>query len=1049
MTVDVVNAGAGSGKTYYLVEWLFDRILEGHEPGRILATTFTRAAAAELKTRLQAKVLQSSLGAGQAQLIVEQLELAPMGTVHSVGAQILGRFAIDRGLSPRLETLHESGAAAALDDLINSGASPSWGQLVRYSRRIGIEDPRKLAGALVATARTNRIEWADLRTQLERSAEVLIATMGGVEGATNSLNPEAVRRRLEDIRDQLKELVGRGSGSVAEKKLAKIVGLLSGLTGQWSDFLKAAEEGKARGKELKGIVEVLASLPDEVLRSSVLHDDLRAFARAAADVSADLGEAYRRYKDERGLVDFTDQETLFLDLLRDPKMAEALAREIGIVAIDEFQDTNPIQLAIFTELEVIADRCLWVGDGKQAIYGFRDTDPELVERAWAVHRNEDSERLAHNRRSCSGLVELVGQVFQPIFGDDAVQQPDPTKINGRAVERWVLETQNHTNDFQALATGLQRLHGEGRRWGDIALLVRKNDHLQKAATAFRERGIPVRAEMPGLLGHREIALAVAGLSIVADRSDSLSPAIVLHLLGEHWEGAPAWLSSRLKERRGESKTQVLPFTDVAELAALRKINREVGPLEALHRVVDALRIPEHFGRWGQAAQRCTNIDTLLALAGDYEDECRAAGGGASVAGLVAWLKSLEDGTKDLIQPAEGVDALTITTYHKAKGLEWEVTVLFDLNEEPKPRLWEQPVAGGGAGAAAPLVDRRIDLWPWPFGKSKKNSELGALADASPRGKAAAQREVDEIRRLLYVGMTRAKDLLIFAHRRGKTAWLDQSVELPHLLPVDPPEGWPEDADRADGIEVEIQDISTNLLLRHLDLPDEELQKEAGSTTSTWLEVTVEQGEEPTNRYANPSDQGQADGWRVAEVMTLPGATPGGSGKKQDESLRRDIGNAVHDYLAALPSLSGLGDEVKLGVATRSIEARAMETEIAPTEIVTAGDAFAEWADNRYPGAVWLTEAPVTAPREEGGQWRGAIDLVLDLGDSSLVVIDHKSTRLDESGAAPAALHHAGQIAAYCEALETQGYSVESGWIHFPLSGMVVRLENRDSGEGPE
>ena len=85
---------------------------------------------------------------------------------------------------------------------------------------------------------------------------------------------------------------------------------------------------------------------------------------------------------------------------------------------------------------------------------------------------------------------------------------------------------------------------------------------------------------------------------------------------------------------------------------------------------------------------------------------------------------------------------------------------------------------------------------------------------------------------------------------------------------------------------------------------------------------------------------------------------------------------------------------------------------------------------------------MTSPREDGSQWRGAIDLVLDLGNNHLVVIDHKSTRLGEAGAGPAALRHAGQIAAYSEALETQGFTVESGWIHFPLAGMVVRLERR-------
>jgi len=298
--------------------------------------------------------------------------------------------------------------------------------------------------------------------------------------------------------------------------------------------------------------------------------------------------------------------------------------------------------------------------------------------------------------------------------------------------------------------------------------------------------------------------------------------------------------------------------------------------------------------------------------------------------------------------------------------------------------------------------------------------------------------LDEIRRLLYVGMTRAKDLLIFAHRRGKTAWLDQLEAFPALLPVDPPEWWPEDSNRADGVEVELQGISTNALLRSLVVPELTDEEDVDAPVSHWVAGTSRSTVAVVDRYANPSEQPRADDWEAAEVLSLPGAAPAG-GSKKTESLRREIGNAVHDYLAALPSLSRLGDELKLGVAWRCIEGRSMEGGIDKSEVVAAGDALVQWVESRYPGASWLTESPVTSPREDGSQWRGAIDLVLHLGDNRLVVIDHKSTRLDEAGAGPAALQHAGQIAAYCEAVETQGFTVEAGWVHFPLAGMVVRL----------
>jgi ATP-dependent helicase/nuclease subunit A len=108
----VVSAGAGTGKTYDICETITDAIVGGLHPSRILATTYTRKAAAELKSRLQTRVLRHERfkGSKETQAMPELVDLAAVGTVHSVGHQLLTRYAISLGLSPHLLVVEEEGS---------------------------------------------------------------------------------------------------------------------------------------------------------------------------------------------------------------------------------------------------------------------------------------------------------------------------------------------------------------------------------------------------------------------------------------------------------------------------------------------------------------------------------------------------------------------------------------------------------------------------------------------------------------------------------------------------------------------------------------------------------------------------------------------------------------------------------------------------------------------------------------------------------------------------------------------------------------------------
>src|SRR5699024_5312779 len=134
-------------------------------------------------------------------------------------------------------------------------------------------------------------------------------------------------------------------------------------------------------------------------------------------------DAYARYKDELGLMDFIDQEVLALQELRRSERARAAVRSrFRLLAVDEFQDTSPIQLALFLALGELVVDLLWLGEPKHALYSVGDADPELMVGVLRAIRAGTSalgegtvDDFEHSWRSQDQVLELVGQVFPRIF----------------------------------------------------------------------------------------------------------------------------------------------------------------------------------------------------------------------------------------------------------------------------------------------------------------------------------------------------------------------------------------------------------------------------------------------------------------------------------------------------------------------------------------------------------------------------------------------------------------------------------------------------------
>lgn len=996
MSVTLYQAGAGSGKTFTITKELVQRLADGSvRPERVLATTFTRKAAAELKDRIQQRLLHPEDGDPPLSLS-ERLELACaideslIGTVHSVGHQLLLRYALHLGISPQLEPLEEKAQERHLRRIFAEMPREGLRDLDRLARRFCMDDVQDTVLKLLDAKRSNAIPDQEFRDGILASVERLIEVMSG----GTSIDLQDFDGLYEECRETLARIEGNGDVTKTTAKARREVedALRAGRS-EWRVWGKIGRLSWAKKSETE--TARLTALARRANVHSLLHADLRAFAVCLVDRVLELQSAYRTYKEGRGLLDFTDLMERFLELLQDDAVRSDLA--LDLVVVDEFQDTNPIQLALFQALASTAKASIWVGDEKQAIYGFRGTDPSLMADVIATVQARPS--LEKNWRSQAGLVRFVNRVFEPLFGEGT--SLEPVRDGPSRVERWSLSAGRREDRQSAFVAQMQALT-EDVAPGDVAVLVRKNEDAKALAAALQEAGVPALVATSGLLSTREGAMLLAGLRLVVDPKDRLAAAIVRHV--EDSEDTPAWFQEVVADPEG-----VLGGLD--ELRSLDA--RTLPPSGVVGAVVQALRLPDRILEWGEPGRRSANLDALLALGARYEDEAGQEGKAATVTGLVYWLEDLRKKEEDLLPVPAGVDAVQITTLWGAKGLEWPCVVLYQDGEAPPPNPFSIQVTGGNAAEGRPLEGRTVRYWPYPFGYTFKGgmnadgSGIQESARQSSEGQALRVQRDEETKRLLYVGFTRARDTLVIAEG-GKNP-----LGLLHL-------GDLADVADADGFE----------FVQH-DCRDGPVERDGSVREEVWFDEA--RGAQPHPlRYHSPSKEPAVP--CEAHVEKLPGPHPFPVAIRTDDWT--NLGQAVHSYLAAVPALRSAQEEVRVEHARSCLRRWNREGDLEAEALVRAGDRLVEWVEHRYPDAQWHVEVPATRQRVEGGQWAGVVDLVLVQPDGAAIV-DHKSADWDERGWSDKVSAYSGQLTVY-----TQMVEASTTHVHLALAGAVGEVKAR-------
>ncbi|MEM6725437.1 MAG: UvrD-helicase domain-containing protein, partial [Bacteroidota bacterium] len=825
----IISAGAGSGKTYRLTKELIQMIdpAAGFQvrPSGIIATTFTKKAAAELQERVRVALLEMGL-----RTAADEVGNALIGTVHGLGTQLLKRFSFEAGLSPDLSIIADEDRQFLFNQSLASTIDHDEIQALEQIKSrfeitaTDVGDWRKLVMNIVDMARGNNLHEEDLTKSAELSVDSFFSFF-----TENELDkPDDFEYKLKSLLKSTIQDLENSEDST--KKTANTVSYFKQLIYQidqdgflsWPTWAKLGKKCQDVGKKSLYLTASLEELAWTHTEHPKFRADVKQYISSVFNLAIRSMEAYSEYKRKRGLIDYTDMEASVLELLDHPQVVEVLKEEIDLLMVDEFQDTNPIQLEIFLKLTRIANMAIWVGDPKQSIYGFRGAEPELMAAIIeAVGGVKEEDIQSQSWRSREDLVFFSNQVFTQAFPQlpeaQVALHPVCTASKeaiqlGTALKHWHYLPEGEKRLPKApwkedcIADSIHQLihqkvyvRVKGQDYQmvrrleakDIAVLCRSNKRCLSMAKALNHAGLKANLARDGLLETREVVLLLACMKYLLNPRDALAIAEIKKLGdGEQLEQIVTDRLTYLREREEKQHRNTWGKDSplVQKLESIRPSSLEFSGVETLEMILQQLDIRRIVAQWSNPDQRLNNIESFRGFAGQYEDTCMRLHTASSLGGLLLWLNELNRDRKDEQGGVSGDDAVHVLTYHRSKGLEWPVVILGDLENKLKDNIWGLSMIriNEKIDLQNPLKDRWIRCWINPYSLQKSRTPLVEAIKASNAYAKVQDQARSEEKRLLYVGVTRARDYLIIpSYARTNTLWLNRvardGVEVDNLL----------------------------------------------------------------------------------------------------------------------------------------------------------------------------------------------------------------------------------------------------------------------------
>lgn len=835
-----VSAGAGSGKTFTLTRRIVYALSPESGPfvehlDQVLAITFTKDAAAEIRDRVRRALIEE--GMDEEALTVDD---AWISTIHGMCSRILRAHALELGIDPEFTVLTDT------DELMD--------QAVEHvlARATAPDAAPELAASLKAL-----YAWYPM------------AGEGGPFGAGTTI--KGLVRELLELSSQLpggmddvRVARGQADASALADAYRSALGASKAATEKAQMALDAIDAFEASGKTMADAARLMMSCTMPRASKAFPKEQVELLKAEAADafinivlacggpaLDALVGLArsveaeYRALKAAQSALDNNDLLRMAYEALRDyPAIREAYEGRFKMVMIDEFQDTDQMQVDLIRYLTGAGERALCtVGDAQQSIYRFRGAEVEVFRRQ---ERKVDASgtaeaaavagaaadvpagelvKLVRNFRSHDEVLRYVARVFD---GDDGglmqgfldLEASDGRKdtLVADASRRQALfvaggSTQERTQaKARAIAERFRALADAGQPQGGMVLLLGRMTNADVYAQAFRDQGLDCVIAGGSVFAQaaevQTVRALVCALANPADTAQGLMPLLASPMFAL---GAQEFLAlaTKLDSETGETSRRnidagIMSDFDVPGLQDLPLVTRAREVLRyALRRVGrdsfaaiarDVVNASGWFVRLAQRGPEGKAIAANVLKALDAVVEAEAEFGNSPRSIALAFDRFLAGKEAPGALNEEGDGAVRIMTVHASKGLEYPVVAVAECFGVRKSSGAAQMgrVDGGAQVVALPARFDGVKLADGTFVKGddvKKQFEhafkgkgtslwlspelmedvcaTGSPAEAFVRLRNDDLRlSLEERARLLYVAMTRARELVILAMDAG-------------------------------------------------------------------------------------------------------------------------------------------------------------------------------------------------------------------------------------------------------------------------------------------
>ena len=780
----LLEAGAGTGKTGVMVERYCKLVCDsGLSPDAVLAFTFTDKAAAELRQRIRAELARrAERGSERAATVLARIGSAWVTTIHGFCNRVLAAHPVSAGVDPGFRVLDAPetarGAREAFDDALVEFLQADDPTREETLAAYDLDGLRGMIAGIHAELRSRGVSSPTLPEPPQPDPETAI------EQAV-----AAARECLEELKD----------GDAKREPLERALALLTapGPTPGLDDLRRLATGSKA-----KAIAPYKEAIDAAIARAAEAGEGAIAY-RHLAELLELFSARFEAAKERRGGIDFEDLQILAARLLERAEIGEHYRSRFRQILVDEFQDTNRLQLRLIEALRGPKTELVVVGDELQSIYGFRHADLEVFRRRREeIDRRADAElmRLSGNFRSRQevvGAVNLFGEAllseaYTPLrVGVAAEEPPSPTEpaveLLLTARDGWDEEgidlepaidgatPLNCLAEARFVAARLRQLADEGVPRGEMVVLLRAFTHLDAYEDSLERAGLrPYVVGGRGYWSQQQVADVCSLLAVVANPLDDhalfgalaspacgVAPDTLWLLRAAAGKRRHVWPAVEVAAEAGDSElTEPARLQGIPE-GELELLRTFVGRIASLRERASRLALPALIETAvtetgydlavlsrpaGEA--RFANVRKLVRLATEFE-----AREGRDLRGFLDFLAArAESGAEaQAATAAEGHEGVRIMTVHNAKGLEFGVVAV--------PDLARSLLAGG----RAPLLtigreeQPRVGLQLRRLGAPSIN-----LYDHDALCVEAKERDAEEGLRLFHVAATRAKRRLILS-----------------------------------------------------------------------------------------------------------------------------------------------------------------------------------------------------------------------------------------------------------------------------------------------